>query len=108
MKITNKGTQPDRLVGGTLENADKIEIHETMMENNVAKMHPASGGIEIKPGQTVELKPGSFHVMFMGMKNPTKNGEKIKGTLVFEKAGTVAVEYAVESQAPAGSGHQGH
>lgn len=110
LTITNRGPQPDRLVGGSFENADKVEIHESTMEGNVAKMRAAAGGIEIKPGETVELKPGSFHIMFMGLTQPVKDGEKIKGTLVFEKAGTLAVEYTVQRQAPSGqqSGHQGH
>ena len=106
LKITNKGSQADRLIGGSLDNADKVEVHETTMENSVAKMRPVAGGIAIKPGETVELKPGSFHIMFMGLKQPTKEGDRINGTLIFEKAGTVAVEYVVQRQP---GGHQsGH
>jgi hypothetical protein len=65
------------------------------MENGVAKMRPITGGLEIKPGDTVELKPGSLHVMFVGLKKPLTAGEHIKATLVFEKAGKVNVEYDV-------------
>ena len=61
----------------------------------VAKMRPIKEGLEIKPGETVELKPGSFHVMLVGLKKPLASGDHIKGTLVFEKAGTVSVEYDV-------------
>ena len=101
-----QGLQADRLIGGSLDNADKVEVHETTMENSVAKMRPVAGGIAIKPGETVELKPGSFHIMFMGLKQPTKEGDRINGTLIFEKAGTVAVEYVVQRQP---GGHQsGH
>jgi len=65
------------------------------MDNGVAKMRPLSDGLEIKPGEAVELKPGSFHVMFVGLKKPLASGDHIKGTLVFEKAGTISVEYDV-------------
>ena len=58
------------------------------------RMKPVEGGLEIGPGATVELKPGGFHLMFMDLKEPLKEGQTIKGTLVFEKAGSVAVEYA--------------
>jgi copper(I)-binding protein len=58
-------------------------------------MRPIKGGLEIKPGETVELKPGSFHVMFLDLKEPFNAGDRIKGTLVFEKAGTVSVEFEV-------------
>ena len=55
------------------------------------------GGLEIKPGDTVELKPGSLHVMFVGLKKPLAAGDHINATLVFEKAGTVNVEYEVRA-----------
>ena len=67
------------------------------MEQGVARMRPVEGGLEIKPGETVELKPGSFHVMLMGLKQPLEKGQKVKGTLEFEKAGKVEIEYAVEA-----------
>jgi copper(I)-binding protein len=102
MTITNKGTAPDRLVGGALPAAGKFEIHEMKMDNGVMKMRPLANGLEIKPGQTVELKPGSYHIMVMGLKTPFEKGHRIKGTLTFEKAGKVDVEFAVEAMgAPA-------
>jgi copper(I)-binding protein len=60
-------------------------------------MRPLPAGLEIKPGQTVELKPGSYHLMFMQLKAPLEPGKSVKGTLVFEKAGTIEVEYTVEA-----------
>ena len=93
MKITNNGTAPDRLIGGSSPIAGRFEVHEMSMDNGVMRMRPLKDGLEIKPGQTVELKPGSFHVMFVDLKEPIKEGDRVKGTLVFEKAGTVDVEY---------------
>jgi copper(I)-binding protein len=97
MKISNKGSAPDRLVGGSTAVADRFEVHSVAMEQGVAKMRPVEGGLEIKPGETVELKPGSFHVMLVGLKQPLAKGQKVKATLEFEKAGKVDVEYAVET-----------
>jgi len=97
MKLINTGKEPDRLVGGSVPIAGKFEIHEMSMDGGVMKMRPLPNGIEIKPGQTVELKPGSFHLMFVGLKEPLEKGKRVKGTLQFEKAGTVEVEYAVEA-----------
>ena len=77
MKIKNSGSTPDRLLSGSSEAASRF------------------GGLEIKPGDTVELKPGSFHVMFVGLKKPLSAGDHVTATLVFEKAGTVTVEYDV-------------
>jgi periplasmic copper chaperone A len=97
MKITNNGTAPDRLTSGSSDVAAKFEVHEMAMDKDVMKMRPVKGGLEIKPGQTVELKPGSFHVMFVGLKKPLGKGEHVKATLVFEKAGTVDVDFDVRA-----------
>ena len=112
MKLINTGTEPDRLIGGTNAAAGKFEIHEMSMDNGVMKMRQLANGIEIKPGQTVEFKPGSYHLMFVGITQPLQQGKRVKGTLEFEKAGKIDVEYAVEAigGTPKGepSGHQGH
>jgi len=96
MTIKNNGTAPDRLTGGSIDVADHFQLHAMTMENGVAKMRELSG-IEIKPGQTIELKPGGSHVMFVNLKRPLSKGEHISGTLVFERAGKVNLEYSVES-----------
>jgi len=97
LKITNNGTTPDRLIGGSSEAAKSFELHVMSMENGVMKMRPVEGGIEIKPGETVEFKPESYHVMFVGLKEPLVQGHRVKATLDFAKAGKVAVEFVVES-----------
>ena len=99
LKITNTGKEADRLIGGSAAFAGRVEIHEMSEESGVMKMRHLPKGIEIKPGETVELKPGAVHVMFMDLKVPLVKDQKPrpKGTLVFEKAGTVEVEYAIEA-----------
>jgi copper(I)-binding protein len=97
MKIVNTGTTPDRLIGGSTVAAPKFEIHEMSMDGGVMKMRMLPKGLEIKPGQTVELKPGGYHLMFVGITAPLEQGKPVKGTLEFEKAGKVEVEYTVEA-----------
>ena len=111
--ITNTGTTPDRLTGGSLTAAGRLEIHEMATVDGVMKMRPLAAGLEIKPGETVELKPGSLHMMFMDLKAPLTAGQPVKGTLVFEKAGTIEIEYVVApigASSPSGGrgGHKGH
>jgi hypothetical protein len=96
LKVSNTGSTPDRLVGGTSEAAGRVEIHEMTMTDGVMQMRPLKDGIELKPGQTVELKSGSFHLMMVGLKQQLQQGQRIKGTLIFEKAGPVDIEYQVE------------
>ena len=114
MKIINTGATPDRLIGGSSEAAPKFEIHEMSMQGGVMKMRQLPNGIELKPGQTVELKPGGYHLMFVGITAPFEQGKRVKGTLEFEKAGKIEVEYAVEAIGSTpkpndgGGGHHGH
>ena len=110
MKIINHGTTPDRLIGGSTAGAEKFEIHEMTMTDGVMKMRPLAKGLEIKPGETAELTPGAYHLMFVGLKQPFEKGTRVKGTLQFEKAGKVDVEYAVTGigATPAMSGDMNH
>ncbi len=96
MKITNTGNTPERLVGGSTDIASRFEIHEMSMDNGVMKMRAASKGLEIKPGQTIEFKPGGNHVMFVGLKRPLEKGGHLKASLQFEKAGKVDVDFTIE------------
>jgi copper(I)-binding protein len=102
MRIVNRGSAPDRLIGGTVAVARGIEVHESSTLDGIARMQAVEGGLTIGPGETVELKPGGLHAMLVDLTRPLKEGEVIDGTLVFEKAGTVAIKYRV-----AGVGAQG-
>lgn len=96
MKIANTGSASDRLVGGSTDIAGRVEIHEMSMDNGVMKMRQLTKGIEVKPGQAIEFKPGGYHVMFVGLKKPLTQGEHVKATLQFEKAGKIDVDFTVE------------
>ncbi len=95
MTITNTGTASDRLIAGATSVSDKFEMHEMSMDGGVMKMRKLANGIEIKPGETVALKPGGLHLMFVGLKSPLTQGQTIKVTLQFDKAGKVEVDYPV-------------
>lgn len=97
LRIANTGTLPDRLLGGTFAAAANFEVHEMSMDGGVMKMRLLAKGLEIKPGATVEFKPGGYHLMFTGLARQLAAGETVKGTLVFERAGTVEVEFKVEA-----------
>jgi len=103
MKLVNTGGTPDRLMGVRGDIADRVELHTHIHEDGVMKMRP-SGPIEVPANGHVMLEPGSYHVMMIGLKAPLVEGETFPVTLVFEKAGEVAVEIKVESVG-AGAGH---
>jgi copper(I)-binding protein len=72
-----------------------VEVHEMTMTDGVMKMRKLESGLEIKPGESVELKPGGYHIMFTGLREGLKQGQGLEGTLVFKNAGAVKIEYRV-------------
>lgn len=106
MTITNKGTAPDRVSCVSSDAAAQCQIHSMTMEGGVMKMRPVEGGLEIKPGETVTLQPGGYHMMLVDLKHPLEAGKTLKATLKFDKAGTVDVDYpiaAIGAPAPTAS-----
>lgn len=113
LKIENTGTAADRLVSISAPTiSGRTEIHEMATKDGVMTMRPLEGGVAIPAGAKVEFKPGGYHIMFMELKQPLKQGESVKGTLTFEKAGTVEVEFKVDAVGARGGGdhgaHKGH
>ncbi len=96
--VANKGAASDRLVAAEAAGiAGRTEIHEVSMTDGVMRMKLAAGGLEVPAGGTLTLKPGSYHLMFMDLKRPLKQGETFPGSLTFEKAGKVPVDFTVEA-----------
>jgi copper(I)-binding protein len=107
LTITNHGAEPDRLLGAEGEIARLIDLHQHRIDpDGVARMRPVEG-IELPPGETVRLEPGGLHVMLMGLAKPLRAGASFPLHLVFERAGEVEVEVAVEQPARGGHGHGG-
>jgi len=97
MTITNNGKTSDRVSCVSSDASAQCQIHSMTMDGGVMKMRPVEGGLEIKPGETVVLKPASFHVMLLDLKAPLEQGSTVKATLKFDNAGTVDVEYPISA-----------
>lgn len=111
MTITNKGASEDRLVSGTSPVAAEVQLHTMTMDGGVMRMRQVEGGIAVPAKGALELKPGSYHIMFMGLKRQLRQGERFPVTLRFQRAGSVTVQFAVQpvtSTGPIESGHAGH
>lgn len=78
-KITS--TTGGKLVGASSPAAGVTEVHEMSMDGNTMRMRAVQGGLELPAGQTVELKPGGFHIMLMDLKQQVKEGETVTVTL---------------------------
>lgn len=101
LTITNNGSEPDRLVGGSAPFARDVQVHEMAVVDGMMRMGEIAGGLVVEPGATVTLEPGGNHVMFMGLTDAPKAGATVPVTLRFEKAGEVTLELPV---APIGAG----
>lgn len=102
LKITNTGSEDDRLIAVSSDVAGKIQVHGMSVDNGIMKMFELKDGLVVPAGQTVELKSKSNHVMFMNLKTLPPEGQTFKAVLTFEKAGQVPVEFKVE---PMGADH---
>lgn len=91
--LTNQGSEADRLLDVRSDVAAKVEIHEMSMNDGVMKMQRLEDGLALAAGATVELKPGSFHIMMMGLQKAIGADEMVNITLVFERAGEVDVMF---------------
>jgi periplasmic copper chaperone A len=94
MVIRNAGAAGDRLVSASSPAAAKVELHVTSNDNGVMKMREVPG-YDVPAKGAFELKPGGAHMMFMDIKQPFKEGDKVPVTLKFEKAGEVKAEFQV-------------
>jgi copper(I)-binding protein len=94
MVIRNQGAAGDKLVSASSSASAKVELHVTMNDNGVMKMREVPG-YDVPARGEFELKPGGAHLMFVQIKRPFKEGEKIPVKLKFEKAGEVSAEFHV-------------
>ena len=96
IKIINDGAQADRLIAVTSPAARKVTIHSSVMEGDVVKMRALNKGLEIKPGESVEMKPNGTHVMFENLRAPLLEAGRMQATLIFERAGSIDVDFTIE------------
>ena len=93
MKIENKGAA-DQLISASSPVANEMQLHTMVMDGNVMKMREVKT-IDVPANGSVELKPGSLHLMFMDIKAPLKAGESVPVKLKFQKAGEVEIKVPV-------------
>jgi copper(I)-binding protein len=94
MLIRNQGATADKLVSASSPAAGKVELHVHVNDGGVMKMREVPG-YDVPAKGSFELKPGGAHLMFMNLKAPFKEGDKVPVTLKFEKAGEVKAEFQV-------------
>lgn len=93
--VANEGAA-DRLLEAQSPVADRVELHTHDVDSaGVMRMRQVEA-IDLPAGETTALEPGGLHVMLIGLEDHLVEGEAFPLTLVFERAGAVEVEVAVE------------
>ena len=101
MTVVNDG-ETDRLVSASCPAAGSLEIHAIRVKGPVLEMRKQDGGLVIPPANQQILKPRGYHLLMSGLASPLAVGSKLPITLVFEKAGSVTVDFAVEAPGAVG------
>lgn len=90
--MTNTSSTADALLSASSPAAGMVEVHETTVDGSgMSAMHPVDR-VDVPAGESVVLKPGSYHVMLMGLTSELPVGKTIQLDLVFERAGKVVVQ----------------
>lgn len=109
MKIANNGSEDDKLVSVSSTAAETAEIHLSSVDDKgVAKMEKVDG-VAVPAGGAAELKPGSYHIMLIGLSEPLTDQENVEIILDFENAGKVTVSAPVKGMdKQSGEDHSHH
>lgn len=95
--LVNPGDQADRLLRVESPEAARVELHETFADGGVMRMRALPDGLTVPAHGQVELKPGSYHLMFIQPRQALMPGMQVPATLVFERAGAVPVSFEVRA-----------
>lgn len=96
LSITNHSDVNVGLVSASTPAARAVEVHETVMRDGMMRMRRVPN-LEIAVDTTVELKPGSYHLMLFGLVKPLVAGEQVSLTLQFADGQTLDVTGVVKT-----------
>lgn len=97
MRIINRGDNADRLIAAEAKFSKITQVHSMTVVDNIMRMQEVDGGLEIKSGEEVTLKPGGYHIMFMGLEEQMLEGEIRTVILHFKDAGAMRLELPVKA-----------
>ena len=106
--ITLISDQDATLIGASSPVSEKMELHTMKMEGEKMVMAQVSS-IPLPANTQVELKPGSLHLMFMGLKQPLTEGQNVAITLKIKLSSghveTLSIQAPVKSLAHSAMHH---
>ena len=81
--------------------AEHAELHTHIKDGDVMRMRRVPS-VALEKGGKVVFKPGSYHIMLIGLKQPLKDGDELPVTLTFKTAGDITVLARVQPLGAAG------
>jgi copper(I)-binding protein len=94
LTLTNDGRESDWLIAAASGVAETVEIHQTTIEDEIMRMQPVAR-VEIPAGGGLELKPGGYHIMLLGLRSDLEVGDLLRVTLTYERSRPLVVEAEV-------------
>lgn len=95
LTITSAPGKADALISASSPDASVVELHEVSTDAaGMTGMQPIDH-LDIHVDETVQLKPGGYHLMIMGLSKELIAGDTIELELVFENAGGITVKAEV-------------
>jgi copper(I)-binding protein len=96
--VTNDGAETVKITGGSAPDVGMVQVHEFVEDGNTEVMKEVPGGLEVPAGGSVELKPGSYHVMLMQVGEDWKVGDAVPVTLDLSDGSSVDVTAEVRER----------
>lgn len=106
--MTLTASRNDRLVSAAFAGAERVEIHEMTTTDGMMRMAELPDGLPLPAGEAVQLKPGSNHIMLLGLTQPLAEGERLSMSLTFEQAVPYEVNVVIAQPAASPASHSAH
>ena len=100
MTIENDSDQDDKLTSAISDEAEMTMIHQTVREENIAKMIHVMGGIDLPKGKRIKLEPGGYHLMLMGIEKNLTLNDRIRITLSFKNNENIEISPIIKIRPP--------
>ncbi len=98
LTISNNGGRSERLLGASTPLSMWTEIYSLIQVDGRRILHSLRDGLEIPPGSTVALRPGSHHLQFVDIEFPFAAGQTVEVLLTFQRAGKVRLVFPVRQR----------
>ena len=85
-----------------------VEIHLSSVDDKGVATMEKVDGVKVPADGAAELKPGSYHIMLIGLKEPLTDKENVEIVLDFENAGKITVNAPVKGMDKQSQGDHSH